>query len=294
MNGSDRRLYKFSGPTEYALQNLDRGVIFCQHYSVYNDPFEFWSIVQEGAPNPQKEPERFMAAKKAWGAEQMSDDDEYLVQFFDACVEEQPLFRKWRESTRIACFGSESDNLLMWSHYADGLRGFCLVFDDTEILEASPRGSFAVDVSYVDAPPKADAFVYAIFSELIDYNEMAIGEAESQAKHRGKIDPFLEDHRKDLERSILGWQEIMQMVFATKPIDWSYEAERRLLAQASTDSHDPLFHPYPNTALREVLIGERMPVAFRDRLEATISKTYPDVSVRTVKRSPSKFRLEIE
>lgn len=191
-------------------------------------------------------------------------------------------------------FGSEPDNLLMWSHYADGLRGFCLVFDDTEILEASPRNSFAVDVTYVDAPPNADAFVYAICSELIDYNEMAIGEAESQAKHQGKIDPFLEDHRKDLERSILGWQEIMQMVFATKPIDWSYEAERRLLVQASTDAHDPLLHPYPNTALREVLIGERMSVTFRDRLGAIISKTYPDVSVRTVKRSPSKFRLEIE
>jgi hypothetical protein len=294
MNGSDRRLYKFSGPTEYALQNLERGVIFCQHYSAYNDPFEFWSNVLEGVPDPDTEPERFVAATKAWGFEPGSADDENLVEYFDQCSEEQPSFGEWRESTRIACFGSEPDNLLMWSHYADGLRGFCLVFDDTEILEASPRSSFAIDVAYLDAPRNADAFVCAICNDQIDYHEMAIGEAEGQAKYQGKIDPFLEDYRKTLDSSILGWQEIMQMVFATKPTDWSYEAERRLLVQASTDSHDPLFHPYPNTALREVLIGERMSGAFRDRLELIISKSYPDVSVRIVKRSPSKFRLEIK
>ncbi len=50
---ANRKLYKFSGPTEYALQNLEDGVIFCQHYSAYNDPFEFWSNIHEGIPDAQ-------------------------------------------------------------------------------------------------------------------------------------------------------------------------------------------------------------------------------------------------
>ena len=62
-----RKLYKFSGPTEYALQNLENGVIFCQHYSAYNDPFEFWSNIYEGIPDPKVEPERFLAAGSAGG-----------------------------------------------------------------------------------------------------------------------------------------------------------------------------------------------------------------------------------
>lgn len=29
----------------------------------------------------------------------------------------------------IACFSAKVDDLLMWSHYADGHRGFCLEFE---------------------------------------------------------------------------------------------------------------------------------------------------------------------
>jgi hypothetical protein len=31
----------------------------------------------------------------------------------------------------VACFSARNDNLLMWGHYADGHRGFCLEFDAT-------------------------------------------------------------------------------------------------------------------------------------------------------------------
>lgn len=84
----NRKLYKFSGPTEYALQNLENGVIFCQHYSAYNDPFEFWSNIHEGIPDAQQEPDRFLAAKKAWGCDWMSPDDEDLIEYFAACLDE--------------------------------------------------------------------------------------------------------------------------------------------------------------------------------------------------------------
>ena len=29
----------------------------------------------------------------------------------------------------VACFTTELNNILMWSHYADGHKGFCLEFD---------------------------------------------------------------------------------------------------------------------------------------------------------------------
>lgn len=70
-----RKLYKFSGPTGYALQNLENGVIFCQHHSAYNDPFEFWSNIYEGIPDPKVEPERFLAAASAWGFPANSVDE---------------------------------------------------------------------------------------------------------------------------------------------------------------------------------------------------------------------------
>ncbi|WFU31299.1 DUF2971 domain-containing protein [Bradyrhizobium brasilense] len=50
------------------------------------------------------------------------------------------------DSIRIACFGSERDNLLMWSHYGDGLRGFCIVFDEKLMVGARPEG-YITDVA---------------------------------------------------------------------------------------------------------------------------------------------------
>ncbi|WP_210185941.1 hypothetical protein, partial [Methylocapsa palsarum] len=43
MPKSEQFLLKFCGAIEYSFRNLDGGVIYCQHYSAYNDPLEFWS-----------------------------------------------------------------------------------------------------------------------------------------------------------------------------------------------------------------------------------------------------------
>ena len=164
---SAKPLYKFSGPTEYALQNLENGVIFCQHYSAYNDPFEFWSRVCEGIPDPKVEPERYLAAAEAWGFPSDSVDeliaDELFAkeakEYFDECKNYAPPFAEMRQGIRIACFGSEQNNLLMWSHYGDGLRGFCIVFDEELIANADPEG-YLFDVAYLKEPPIVDRLIY--------------------------------------------------------------------------------------------------------------------------------------
>lgn len=59
-------LLKFSGPTEYALENLRNRVIYCQHFTAFNDPFEFWTDFREDIPDLETERERFIAAIRAW------------------------------------------------------------------------------------------------------------------------------------------------------------------------------------------------------------------------------------
>ena len=107
----------------------------------------------------------FLLQRRLGGCDWMSPDDEDPIEYFAACLDEQPSFLHWRDITRIACFGSEPDNLLMWSRYADGLRGLCLVFDDDELLEATlvifMRGVFVrkrLDVAKIH--------FYAIFHDI--------------------------------------------------------------------------------------------------------------------------------
>lgn len=131
-------LLKFSAPSDRALENLEAGQIFCQRHDSYNDPFEFWSEIVTGIPDAVSEPNRFLSALRAWGFhydtvhEALAEPNvsENVTEYFDECASYAPPFEDMRLSMRIACFASQRDNLLMWSHYADGLRGLCIAFDE--------------------------------------------------------------------------------------------------------------------------------------------------------------------
>lgn len=56
------------------------------------------------------------------------------------------------ENCGVACFTQKMNNLLMWSHYADGHKGFCLEFDTTLFLiQAQPKYK---EVIYSNSYPK--------------------------------------------------------------------------------------------------------------------------------------------
>ncbi len=188
---SAKSLFKFSAPANYALHNLREGILFCQHYAAYNDPFEHWSRIIEGIPDPDRDPERFVAAARTWGfvvdtvaeakAEPLIWDN--FNDYFEECKHYVPPFDVMREDMRIACFGSEPDNLLLWSHYADGLRGFCVVFDEYLITNSEPNG-YLLDVAYLDSPPEIDSFIYGIAWDQDWYSQTAIEEANVRIKYQ--------------------------------------------------------------------------------------------------------------
>lgn len=295
MQISIRQLLKFCSPTLYALENLENSVIYCQHYSAYNDPFELWSNIYEGVPDKEREPERFLAALKAWGLEGCSPRSKDLISYFDECKDYQPPFRKMRDEVRIACFGSQRENMLMWSHYADGLRGFCIVFDEDLVTKAEPEG-YVLDVAYIDAPPILDSFVYAIARDQDWYHQMAIEEAETRIQHLGKLDemswiPIYEQAGAEALRQM---QVIWQLVFAAKPTEWKYEGERRLLVHSPQSDTAPILRPYPREAIKEVILGERMADDYRVQILALMKKRYPRVPVRTARRAEGRYNLVVD
>lgn len=303
MQKSAKCLFKFHAPTSYALQNLKEGTLLCQHYAAYNDPFEYWARIVEGVPDPEQEPERFIAAARAWGfdvetiAEARTEPLiwENFDEYFDECRCYAPPFDVMREGMRIACFGSEQDNLLLWSHYGDGLRGFCVVFDEHLITNSEFKG-YLLDVSYLKSPPVVDSFVYGIAWDQDWYSQTAIQETNARIKYQGK--PELRAEIQMYEESGAGalktMRDIWQQVFATKPAEWSYERERRLLVQTDKSDNTPLLRSYPREAVRAVIVGERMSEAYRAELLAMLEKKYAGVPVRTARRAQSAYALVIE
>jgi hypothetical protein len=290
-------LLKFSGPTEYALENLRNRAIYCQHFVAFNDPFEFWTDFREGIPDLETERGRFIAAISAWGFGEASLDTalENSTEYFESLEDSQPRFKEMVDHIRIACFGSEPDNLLMWSHYADGLRGFCVVFDEDLIVKAEPKG-YITDVAYLDAPPLVDSFVYAVACDQEDYNMRAIEETRTAIRYQGKKDekPWLKVYRNDAADALKHMHEMWQHAFAAKPVEWRYEKERRLLVNADTDDRQAMLRPYPKKAVREIIVGERMPPAYLDRLLDIVKKKFSEIPVRTARRPSNRYTLIIE
>ncbi|WP_262269603.1 DUF2971 domain-containing protein [Microvirga yunnanensis] len=298
-----KHLFKFNGPTAYALQNLRSGMIYCQHYTAYNDPFEYWTRIFEGIPDPEWEPERFLAAVRAWGfdvrtiaqakAEPLIWDN--FRAYFGECQHYVPPFEVMRQGMRIACFGSEQNDLLMWSHYGDGLRGFCIVFDENLIADVEPKG-YLLDVAYLEAPPKVDSFVYGIAWDQDWYSQTAIDETNVAIKYQGKMGlrEELQMYEEAGANALRTMRDIWQQVFATKPTEWSYERERRLLVQTEKTDDTPVFRRYPHEAVKEVILGERMPEAYRSEVLAVLKTSYAGVRVKTAHRAQGIYTLIID
>lgn len=123
-----------------------------------------------------------------------------------------------RDHLHIACLSTSSDNMLMWSHYAQGHEGFVLEYDLDDIGLANKYTSYSGN----SCPPISLSLFPIIYQQdAYDNTDRLIAEIELKAQEM--LDGqtlFLSD---DLLRPI-------RLCGYKKPI-WSYENEWRLLLQ---------------------------------------------------------------
>src|SRR3546814_7053229 len=90
----------------------------------------------------------------------------------------------------------------------------------------------------------------------------------SDLKYQGKtgLKGEIAMYEESGEQALRTMREIWQQVFATKPAEWKYERERRLLVQTDRDDAAPVLRRYGRDAIKEVILGERMPEEYRARV----------------------------
>ena len=136
------KLYKYLPKSENSLQNLRNRRIYFPTPSELNDPFDCnvpVNIVDSTSEDLKKVYQ--MLYNKMDNSEVVSNQylsnglpNENFQKYIHNFAEKVELIkRKYFNEIGVACF-SESlssipDNILMWSHYANGHKGFCLEFD---------------------------------------------------------------------------------------------------------------------------------------------------------------------
>lgn len=137
------RLFKYQAYNTQTLANLKNRTLWFSLPSQFNDPFDCATTVTAVAPSEadfDRAAEYFESkhgvSKKTLGAYGADGrlSEEYrrsLVSGAQAALDsEREAFYHKRG---VACLTTKHDDMLMWSHYADGHRGFCLEFDGTSL-----------------------------------------------------------------------------------------------------------------------------------------------------------------
>jgi len=132
-------LFKYYAFSEWTQSIFEQHKIFFQSPDCFNDPFDSKiSTIYEGT-----EEQRVSRLIELWqkGPAKGKKEDDLRSQAREVVKSGQDLSRifgtvqrsqeRIRKRIGIFCMTGKRDNILMWSHYADGHRGFCLEFSTT-------------------------------------------------------------------------------------------------------------------------------------------------------------------
>lgn len=173
-----KTIFRYEGFNTQSLLNLKSQIIYFASPQKFNDPYDCAINAPVADPTPEekskiveairngrafpKEP-RLSKDLPAW-SNGMSQDKviENLRGGVNDLIE---IFRDELKDSGVCCFSEQNDNLLMWSHYSDGGRGFCLEFC-TECGLFSDSDFYKV--IYVYNMPKIDMYPVVVS----DYEQM--------------------------------------------------------------------------------------------------------------------------
>ena len=275
------KLYKFREVNTNSLASLANAELWFSSKEDFNDPFEGMLALDETLDT---EDFNLGKANIKWSMDIDPSDQKFIelcekLSIDPVTTTEETLMAKGLSSdlqvlikllhqSKLLCLSQKDSNVdpiyenLMWSHYAQGLRGFCLVFNNDslqhDINDSCPSGMRAIKIKYQDVPDKLS---------LKDY-------LRSDMWIRQKDQNYI--------------QKVTETV-ATKSRAWSYENEVRLMAL----DPDISVYPYSVSTLEEVVFGEKMPNQHKQLLLSILKSNYPHVKIKTARLMPSTFNLEI-
>lgn len=288
-------MFKYFRVNEYSLGNLAESNLFLNHHSSFNDPFECRCEILSGFPSLEVESPRLINILNAWGFERA--DDEVVRENYDDYVESlessEPNIEYYIDNARIGCFSKRQDNLLMWAHYADGLRGFCLEFDSQKLIPPDQDAKI-YEVLYENEPAIIDASVMAVLHDQWDYHNDAFFETQALAKYRGEGRNYeLSLYEAGVKDASYRLGEIYQKMLATKPVQWSYEEELRLIDFAPRTGQSGTLMFYPENAIKSVIFGEKMTRDHQQLVQGILHAKALVVPLKKAVRGDGNFNIHI-
>ncbi|OCH61886.1 DUF2971 domain-containing protein [Vibrio splendidus] len=274
------KLYKFRQVDTYSLAGLANNTLWFSNLNDFNDPFEGSYIFDDSLTESDFSELEARLAKRTDVSEEAFQEMLKELGITDGGADKRNLIHKMAVRDYQSIVGimhaskvlstSYFDNSekpdplfsnLMWSHYANGLRGFCLVFDDELLLQSAVDGGVGLRpilVRYTDDPRSLSLSDF-VHSTYVLGNKSDVNLIE----------------------------EVAQTV-ATKSQAWEYENECRLLSLEKNSAQ-----AYDSKSLMEIVIGEKMPKDQQTLVINTAKSANPDIKIKLARLKENTYQLEV-
>lgn len=146
-------LYHYRPPTEWALDNFSRQVLYFNAPQKFNDPYDTGTPPNINALSPD-DYTKGCTIRNIQGAVPVGN----FVKEANLHFKREQI--QLRNTSGIACFSENNDDMLMWAHYAEGGRGFCLGFDTSHETAVEDNMDFSKmalrQINYKENLPQGD------------------------------------------------------------------------------------------------------------------------------------------
>lgn len=207
------KLYKYCSPTDEYINDFEKDLVYMQHPSDFNDPFDCYL----GMSEDQLYEMFFIAAIKIKGwyngliKKAIEDNQDIIFKeiinlpiFFtkkykhirevmdEVCGSTQGIINnKLSEIMTVTCFSEKNDVPLMWAHYAEKHKGFCIEFDIPKDRTGYPdfdkNHSALLPVIYSDnRPDLTDTILTSDYIATLESSNEINGEILYSLLHKSK------------------------------------------------------------------------------------------------------------
>jgi hypothetical protein len=277
------QLFKFRSTTKYSIEGLINNELYFSSFKEFNDPFEFSNPVSDLATfnkNGRKKLKELFKNK-----ELIKKDYQHLLSLLKeptkVAINERnktlDRITKSLPNIGVFCLSEINNSILMWSHYANDHKGFCIEFNN--LNEHLDINQDLIKIKYLDEfedlnnPDLLINFYIIMFCDSKHLNN------EEWKKKYMELGNLLNKHEES---------ELAKTVMGNKYIDWAYEKEVRLVGKAQgLIRYDP-------KSIESITFGLRMSKSDKSTIKnlcQTPDKSH--IKFKQADKSDSKFTIEI-
>lgn len=231
------QIFRYRRVNDFLWQELELAQFYCCSPSALNDPFDCridW----------------IASLKRALASTTMGDDRRERV----SKLHDSFLRADLASEAGICCFTCKTDDLLMWSHYADSHRGVCLLYEIPADYFMS-RYSQEVDNAFFFVGAAPVRYGANVFHDWLANDDL-------DSPHDGSIA-----------------ENAMTILFTSKAPAWSHEEEFRIVTRRPGKlGFEPGF-------LKQVTFGLATPEEHRKLVAQVARRANKNVVLSEVKRS---------